>query len=139
MKCFRVAFAIFFLVGFAGAASAQDDASSDSLKISRLVICTDIVEREPSGEGTSFPNTTTKLYAFTHVEGAADETEITHRWSHNGVVRAEVKLPVKSSSWRTKSSKNIWHAWTGEWKVEVLDAEGEVLSETTFTIEEPEE
>ncbi len=43
-------------------------------------------------------------------------------------------LAVKGASWRVWSSKSIQPELKGEWKVDVLDAAGKVLSSIPFTV-----
>lgn len=123
-------------VGFASEGRAQEG-TSGKITISQMVICQTLNRetREPGEAGTVFADTVKQLYCFTHVEGAENETEITHKWFWGDQLLAEVPLPVKGSSWRTWSSKNIWQGWTGAWRVDVTDAAGEVLASKSFTIE----
>ncbi|HHL73792.1 MAG TPA: DUF2914 domain-containing protein [Bacteroidetes bacterium] len=129
--------AVSLLFGSASALLAQD-AGAGSLTVERMVIAENVVDREPEGDGTSFPAGTEKLYCFTHIKGAQEETTITHRWMMGDSVMAEVQLPVKSTSWRTWSSKNFVPGWAGEWKVQVLDGAGNVLKETSFVLQKEE-
>jgi hypothetical protein len=57
---------------------------------------------------------------------------ITHRWVYKGKNMAEVKFYPKSNRWRVYSSKNLWHKWTGRWKVEVLNQHDQILLTKTF-------
>jgi hypothetical protein len=41
---------------------------------------------------------------------------------------------VKSVSWRTHSSKTILPEYTGEWKVEVMSKDGELLKQIYFAV-----
>ncbi len=129
--------AVSLLFGSASALLAQD-AGAGSLTVERMVIAENVVDREPEGDGTSFPAGTEKLYCFTHIKGAEGETTITHRWMMGDSVMADVQLPVKSTSWRTWSSKNFVPGWAGEWKVQVLDGAGNVLKETSFVLQKEE-
>jgi len=47
---------------------------------------------------------------------------------------ARVNLPVEAASWRTWSTKNIWEQWTGDWHVDVIGPNGEVLKTLEFKI-----
>ena len=49
---------------------------------------------------------------------------------------AEVKLPVRSSNWRTFSSKNIMPEWTGQWIVDIADEDGTVIYSLPFTVKQ---
>lgn len=124
---------VFALLGLAllthSSAAAQD---ADSIRINRLVICTAVVDREPSGEATEFDANTPMLYCFTELDGAAGE--VTHAWFQGDSLRAEVKLNKgRTGRWRTWSSKTMTAEATGNWKVEVRDAAGHVLKDVNFT------
>ncbi len=108
------------------------------LKVSRMVFCRQIVDREPQGVQTALPDTVGRVYCFTHIEGAQGEIEIRHRWYHGDSLMAEVTLPVRSASWRTWSSKNMWKGWRGEWRVEVVGPDDTVLRQESFTLEKTE-
>jgi len=55
-------------------------------------------------------------------------------WSH-GPHTFNVPLEIGGSPWRTWSAKTIPPVWTGEWTVEVQDAQGSSIAHATFTIE----
>lgn len=106
------------------------------LSIARAAICTGVQDREPQGEASTFPGATQKLYCFSHVRGARGDTEIRHTWYFNGQAVGSVPLDVRSSSWRTYSSKTIPQNSTGAWKVEISDAaSGKILETLDFTVE----
>jgi hypothetical protein len=72
------------------------------------------------------------VVAWTRVTGAANTT-IEHVWRH-GDHELVVPLEIGGSPWRTWSRKNIPPEWDGEWTFEVRDADGQVVSTTTFTV-----
>jgi len=116
---------------FTAVAVAQQD---NGLEIARAAICRNVVDREPVDAGTSFEAPVGKLCCFTHVTGAQGATEIYHVWSFGESERAVVKLQVGASSWRTYSSKIIQPREIGEWRVDVLGPEGDVLKALHFEI-----
>jgi hypothetical protein len=63
------------------------------------------------------------------------ESSVTHVWYYENEEMARVELPVRSPNWRTWSSKSILPAWSGQWKVDILDPNDEVLVSESFTIE----
>jgi len=73
----------------------------------------DRIESHPAGFG--------KLYCYTRVTGARADSQVTHVWYYQNNEMARVKLPVRSSDWRTYSSKRFLPQWRGEWEVVVLD------------------
>lgn len=58
--------------------------------------------------------------------------EVTFRWSYNDVTQAEVKQTPTSGRYRTNTSKTLDPSKLGTWKVEVVDASGDVLTSKTF-------
>ncbi len=107
---------------------------AQDLEITRAAICRQVAEREPVDAGTSFEPTVEKLYCFTHVTGAQDATEIYHVWYFAETERAVVTLKVNSASWRTYSSKIIQPHEIGDWRVDVLGPEGDMLKTVHFKI-----
>ena len=45
---------------------------------------------------------------------------------------ADVSFNINGPRWRVWSSKNLWHTWIGEWRVEVLTDDGSMLYEKVF-------
>ena len=131
-------YVVMFLALFVLLFSQSSLQAQDSLTVDRMVICKHIVDREPEGAATAFPDTLSRVYCFTHIKGAKQETQIKHRWYRGDSLMAEVTLPVRSVSWRTWSSKNLVKGWHGSWRVKVVGPEGAVLRETKFTIEKSE-
>ena len=111
------------------ASSAQEDTQMD---VDVSAICKGIVEMEPIGSSISFPVSAGKLYCFTRIVGAQTPTQVTHVWYFGLIERARVDLAIKSSTWRTYSSKIIQPHEIGSWRVEVLDPEGTVLKVIQF-------
>lgn len=109
-------------------------AFATQLSLVEGVITTQIVDRAPVDDISSYPAQEGKLFCFTRVAGAEGETAITHVWLYQDKEMARIELPVRSSSWRTYSSKKILPQWVGEWKVRVLDAAGEEVGVIPFTL-----
>lgn len=108
--------------------------AADHLTIHRLEVCAEVVDREPVGAAETFPEDIERVYGFTEVRGGEEGDSVTHVWLREGEEIARVKLPVKSAKWRTWSSKRIPGEWAGEWKLVVLDAEGNELAATEFRV-----
>ena len=108
---------------------------AQAVTLTQAVVCQEVMDRTPVETGNLFPAGTERLFCFTRIEGAQAETEITHNWYHQGVLKASVVLPVRGGSWRTWSSKTLLPEWTGAWMVEVLAADGTPLESVVFTVE----
>ena len=99
--------------------------------ISEAEFAKKIIDRVPINIVREFDNSLGKIYFFTNIRNLQD-TSITHRWIYNNKVMADVVFDIKGSRWRVWSSKNLWHTWTGNWIVEVLTSENEVLYQKEF-------
>ena len=105
-----------------------------AVTVEEIVICTAVENRMPAGVDTLFNKDVGQLYCFTKLNSDQDTTAIKHVWFHNDEQMAEVNLTMKAKSWRTWSSKNIAPDWTGDWRVEVQTASGDVAGQKTFKI-----
>ena len=113
---------------------AMQEQMAPELEVSVAAICKDVVDHEPVDSGISFPATVGKLYCFSKITGAQSPTHVTHVWSFDGTERARVDLAVNAISWRTFSSKIIQEHELGAWRVEILDAAGNVLKTLDFEV-----
>ena len=106
----------------------------DKIEVAAAAICKDVVDREAVDVGTRFPNSVQRLYCYTKIVGADQPTEIVHVWNYGDVERARITLSVKSSNWRTFSSKVIQAHEIGAWHVDVLDTAGNLLKTIDFEV-----
>jgi len=118
------------------AAADSHDGSANSLKAEKAVMCKGVDQRVPLGTGNVFASDAGKIYCFTKITGAAQDTMVTHKWFLNGELKSSVDLPVKSSSWRTWSFKQIDPTDIGDGMVEVVSEDGVVLTTIIFFIQE---
>lgn len=111
------------------------------LTVPRAAICTSVRDREPVGEGSTFPPTVGRLYCYTRIQGATEPTHVTHVWFHGEREVHRMDLEVAGPSWRTWTYKTIPPEWTGSWRVDIEDANGVIIYSIPFTIageDEPE-
>lgn len=99
--------------------------------VARAAVTSGIENREPLDDLSSVTTEVGKIFYFTELRGMEGQ-EVTHRWEHNGEVMAEVPFEVSGPRWRVYSSKNLAPSLTGDWKVSVLDANGNPLTSNTF-------
>lgn len=116
---------------YPGISSGQE---KTSLWVSDGAICTGVADRECVGANTRFSSGIGTLFCFTRINGAQGTTEVFHVWYFGDIERARVRLGVKSSNWRTYSSKIILPQEIGTWKVDIIDAEGNLLQVIDFDI-----
>ncbi len=122
------------LILFLSAAAVVVPSYARAIEVAEAVITTDIVDRVPVDALESYSASVGQLYCFTRIVGAAEETSVTHVWYYGDEEMARVTLPVRSSFWRTWSSKNILPGWAGDWRVDILDEAGTTLRSISFTL-----
>lgn len=113
---------------------AAMSAAGQTLTVSDFQFGTDVENRELVGTDSVFSNSVENIYCLTHITGARDTVTVTHVWYYNNEEKATVDLEVRSNSWRTWSSKRMLEAWTGNWSVDVLGPNGEILATKRFRI-----
>lgn len=113
-------------------ASGTSGGESDGdLKIVDLKFGTAVENMEVTGEGTTFPSSTEKVYCWLKATGGQGKT-ITVKWYLNGASSGDVPLELKYNSMRTYSYKTIYGN-KGEWRVDIVGPSGTVLQSATFT------
>jgi len=115
------------------AAGAPEGAGS-KLTVPEAALGTDVKDREIVGAGSQFPSSVGRLYCLTRIAGAPEPTKVTHKWFFGDRQVHKAELPVNGTTWRTWSYKTIPPGWTGEWRVDVEDANGTVIYSIPFTI-----
>ena len=122
--------AVGMLAGTAGLLPAQEAEISVE-----IAIATDIVDRMPVDTGSTFSADVGQLWCWTRVSGAEGRV-LQHVWIH-GPNENAIELPaIGGSPWRTWSNKTVPPDWTGEWRVEIRDEDGNVIETVRFTVGE---
>lgn len=127
---FTLGIFILFLMGASIPAQEMPE-----IQVEEMDFCTGIEQRGPVGVDTVFADTIGQVYCYTKIANAPDTTSISHVWYYQNKRMAEVNLDVKAKSWRTWSSKRILTEWTGRWRVDVVDANGNILKSKFFSIQ----
>ena len=117
------------------AAVSVSFAQAADLRVADGAITSAIVNQMPVDRIESFRADFGKLYCFTRISGAQGDTEVTHVWYYQDDELARVTLPVRSSDWRTYSSKRFLPQWAGQWRVVVLDGEQNEIATIPFLLE----
>jgi hypothetical protein len=122
----------------AAAGFAERVVSPSGLHVLRAYVCKGIEQNEPTEAGKSFvpeADGILRLCCFSEIGGAGEEATILHVWYWGDREMARVELPVRSFRWRTWSTKKILDEWQGEWRVDITDQQGFVLTSLTFSVE----
>lgn len=125
----------YLMTGLAGlvllGGAMQVPAQESDLTVEKIVVATGVEDREPVGEASEFDASVGRVYCWTKVLAHEVPDEIRHVWLLEGEKVAEVPLQIKFPSTRTWSYKTIT---AGNWKVEVMDSGGTVISSIEFTV-----
>lgn len=105
-----------------------------ALEVGEAVITTAVIEREPVDAVVAYPIQDGLLYCFTRVLGAVEPTVVVHSWFRGDELMSRSELPVRSPDWRTWSAKRLLADQEGDWRVEVRDAGGELLTTVNFEL-----
>ena len=124
----------FLLVLFIPIVAIIDLKAQSILKIERIVVSTGVENRQPVGESDTFADSVGTLFCYTEIRGMGDSTTVSHVWYHGENRRADVKLNVRGYRWRTWSTKVIQKDWTGDWRVDIVSADGKILKSKRFRI-----
>ena len=122
------------LLMLAPAVPAAAQEAESAVDVTRAVVASGVADREPVGEGTSFPADVGTVYFYTVFEGDFDEQGFEHVWLREGEEVARVPLTARGPRWRTWSAKTIPADWAGAWTVRLLDASGNELDSIDFTV-----
>ena len=99
--------------------------------ISNAEFAMEIKDRTPLNIIEELDNSFGKIYFFTNIRNLQGQS-IRHRWIYKNKVMAEVEFDINGPRCRVWSSKNLWPTWLGEWSVEVLNENSEVLYKKEF-------
>lgn len=119
----------------ANMAAAAPASSTANEHVTRAVFTSAVQNREPTDTITSLSNDKNKIYFYSELTGLGGQS-VTHRWEYQGKTIAEVKFNVGGPRWRVWSSKTLLPQWTGEWRVSVIDGNGNKVGEATFNYTE---
>jgi len=123
-------------LGLAFPVSGQEKAKETGpFTIARAVVGTGVEKSEPVGVAESFPAATEKVYCFIEATNITKDTEISIVWFYGDKEMLKFNLPLKAGSkWRTFANKNL-RGMKGDWKVEIKDAEGNLVKDVKFRVE----
>ncbi len=128
----RVSMALAAAVAVGAALLGQPAAAADPLVVRDFVLTRDIDGREPVDSVATFGPADTEAVAFARIDNRGAPTTVTFKWHRGSRQHAAVQMRVGTSSgWRTWSSANLR---PGDWRVELLDADGVVLMEDRFRV-----
>jgi hypothetical protein len=117
-------------------ANVARGAKIDTAKISRAVLTSRVVDREPvdvlkSDVSTSQFNE--KIYFFTEIKNLQGNV-IHHLWYYQDALQADITLTISAARYRTYSLKHVSAEQLGDWRVEAVTETGDLLAKKEFRI-----
>ncbi|MDA8137331.1 MAG: DUF2914 domain-containing protein [Desulfobacteraceae bacterium] len=116
---------------------AQDGiTSTDShpFKLIRAVMCETIDGFEPKFIAAAFSINTGKISCFTSFDGITETTYIDHKWFRRDELVTSKRLTIKPPTWSTYSSIQLREADKGPWRVEIWDAQSQLIKTLRFSV-----
>jgi hypothetical protein len=108
----------------------QSTAQAAGCTVEKIVICTSVEKREPVGASKEFEGAG-QLYCWVKIACPSSPVSIKHKWYKGMAVEREIPLSMNYDSGRIWSVKNVT---AGNWKVEVVDADGNVIATESFVV-----
>ena len=133
MRRYSIVLTLSTLIALAATAAAPrtPPKPESGVKVEKIVVATGVTNLEPVGEGSEFPASAGTVYCWTKVSTASVPATIKHLWYLGDKKVFEFPLDLKFNSTRTWSRKSIK---PGDWRVDVTDEAGNVLSSISFTV-----
>jgi hypothetical protein len=92
---------------------------------------TKIAKRYPADDIASLENPHQAVSFFTELQDMSGRN-VTHRWIHDGKETFKASFKVRGDKWRVWSTQLLPASMPGQWKVEILNENGEVLEARTL-------
>lgn len=103
--------------------------------LTQAVLCERIIDSsKPVNKGVVFSSGLGRLFCFTHFESIYEKTIIYHKYYYKDKFIKERKLSLKPPRWATSSDIELRESDKGPWRVEITDAEDNLLSSIRFSI-----
>ena len=113
----------------------DDEIKTKKLKLNEIMICRDIYKRNPVKPGNDFINTVDTLFCYTKISNSGLKKQVKHVWFYEDKEMTTVRYNIKPSfNYRSWSRKKISKNQIGKWRVDVVDANDEILGSVNFNV-----
>lgn len=123
--------------GAPGVLKAQDaEAPSVALSTSLTMatMCEGISESMPVNPTIVFPVSNKNAYCLSAFDDVKEKTHINHFWYRRDKLVSNVRLLIQPPRWTTYSSIDLRESDKGPWRVDVVDANNNLLKTLRFSI-----
>jgi hypothetical protein len=107
---------------------------SGNFTVVRAMVCEDVKNLLPVNPTVVFSVEKEKAFCFAEIEGIDKSDTIYHDWIRRDVHVVGFKQVLKPPRWSTSSSIALRETDKGPWRVEITDAEGNILKILRFSV-----
>lgn len=132
MKIPRFAVVLAFVAALSGPAAFAQGGG----EVINATFTSGIADGKPVDFRQEFINSTPAVYYYGEVVGLAGQT-VKLRWSLEGKSKQEASVKVTSAKQAVWSKMKMQEEWTGDWTVEVLNGQGQVIDQENFSFSAP--
>jgi|WetSurMetagenome_2_1015567.scaffolds.fasta_scaffold00017_63 hypothetical protein len=120
-----------FAQGDSAASAGNVPKTPKVCKLDSIVFGTGVEQRVPQGTADEFGPSPAKVFCWTKISIDAAPANIKHIWYNGNEKVLEVPMRLRYASGRLWSYKTVT---TGQWKVDVVGDDGEVIGSGKFTV-----
>jgi hypothetical protein len=107
---------------------------AEELTLVHAAMCEGIKDYSPINTAIIFSIDIGKISCFVSFDLVPEEMDIYHKWFHMDKLSTKKKLVLKPPRWSTFSSIQLREADKGPWRVEITDADENILHVLRFSI-----
>lgn len=123
------------LILYFHAATAQEVAEQRSgVRLVRAVMCEGIQDYAPRNVAVAFSIDVGKISCYTSFEGLPETTYTLHKWYRRDDLVTSKRLTLKPPRWATYSSIQLREADKGAWRVEIFNADDQLIETLRFSV-----
>jgi hypothetical protein len=128
-------FSLFFSLSIAVNGHADDKPETlPPFRLVRAVMCETIERFEPRYVSVAFSAETGKISCFTLFDGVLETTFVEHRWFRRDELVTSKRLTLKTPRWSTFSSIQMREGDKGPWRVEIWNADNQLIKTLRFSV-----
>jgi len=103
-----------------------------TLKLAAM--CEEVKNRTPYNPGVVFSSTLGSVVCFTDFDPVIEKTFIYHKYYFKDKLSSKIKLTLIPPDWATLSRIHLRETDKGPWRVEIVDAEDNIIHVLNFSI-----
>jgi Protein of unknown function (DUF2914) len=107
---------------------------TDGITLVRAVICEGIEDFAPKHVAVAFSIDVGKISCYTAFEGLSGTTYTLHKWFRRDALVTSKRLTLKPPRWATYSSIQLREGDKGPWRVEIYNADDELIETLRFSV-----